>query len=240
MSLPNLPVTEPVNHNGADGNVIELQHVYFSRLEGQHTRTILRDLNLSLKAGEQLALLGDSGAGKTTLLHIMAGMLVAERGVVNVNGTALHQCSGRELALYRRTIGLVFQHYQLLEALTVADNILFQWRLQAPSLSSAQMGEHLHALTDALGIGHKLASYPQQLSGGEQQRVAIARALIHQPQVVFADEPTGNLDQRRSAEVVTLLTELCREQNINLVMVTHSHQLAQQFGLIKHLQDGQL
>lgn len=220
--------------------MINIQDLHFDRMEGQQHRAIIKGLNLSLSAGEQLALLGDSGAGKTTLLHIMAGMLPVERGKVEINQTALQHCTQTELALYRRSTGLIFQHYQLLEALNVADNILFQWRLQAPTLPHTAMATQLHTLTEQLGITRRLKAYPHQLSGGEQQRVAIARALIHSPKVVFADEPTGNLDQQRSLEVVKLLTDLCTEQRINLVMVTHSHQLAQHFARIKEMKDGQL
>lgn len=220
--------------------MIEIQDLYFHRQEGQQSRNVIQALNLSLNKGDQLALLGDSGAGKTTLLHIMAGMLSASKGRVQINNIALHHCTKAELALYRRTVGLIFQHYQLLEALNVGDNILFQWRLQAPDVSPSHMQEQLLSLAGTLGIEHKLRSYPHQLSGGEQQRVAIARALIHAPKVVFADEPTGNLDQQRSIEVVELLTNLCKKHEINLVMVTHSHQLAQRFSSIKQMKDGQL
>jgi len=220
--------------------MISIQDLHFDRMEGQQHRTIIQGLNLTLHAGDQLALLGDSGAGKTTLLHIMAGMLPVERGKVEVNRTELQHCSPTDLALYRRSIGLIFQHYQLLEALNVSDNILFQWRLQAPELRHADMQNQLHALAEQLGIAGKLNAYPHQLSGGEQQRVAIARALIHSPKVVFADEPTGNLDHHRSVEVVKLLTDLCTEQHINLVMVTHSQHLAQHFPMIKEMKDGQL
>lgn len=220
--------------------MIEIQDLHFHRQEGQAHRTIIKNLNLSLQKGDQLALLGDSGAGKTTLLHIMAGMLQTSQGKVHINDIALHQCSKAELALYRRAVGLIFQHYQLLEALNISDNILFQWRLQSPKVSHSHMHNKLHSLAQILGIEHKLKAYPHQLSGGEQQRVAIARALIHDPKVIFADEPTGNLDQQRSIEVVELLTSLCQEQQINLVMVTHSQQLAQHFALIKQMKDGQL
>lgn len=220
--------------------MIKIRGLHFDRMEGQQQRAIIKGVNLSLEAGEQLALLGDSGAGKTTLLHVMAGMLTVDRGIVEVNNTQLQHCTQTELALYRRSIGLIFQHYQLLEALSVADNILFQWRLQATAVSHSEMKTKLHALTEQLGIAHRLTAHPHQLSGGEQQRVAIARALIHHPKVVFADEPTGNLDQQRSVEVVKLLTELCTQQQINLVMVTHSQQLAQHFPLIKEMKDGQL
>ncbi|MBX2858283.1 MAG: ABC transporter ATP-binding protein [Cellvibrionaceae bacterium] len=220
--------------------MIEIQDLHFHRMEGQQQRSIIQGLHLSLGPGEQLALLGDSGAGKTTLLHIMAGMLPAQRGKVVVNHTVLQHCNKSELAQYRRAIGLIFQDYQLLEALNVGDNVLFQWRLQAPAISKAAMKIALQAMAEKLGIAHRLKAYPHQLSGGEQQRVAIARALIHTPKVVFADEPTGNLDQQRSLEVMALLTDLCRQQNINLVMVTHSRQLAQYFPLIKQMKHGQL
>lgn len=214
--------------------MIEVKDLCFSRNDGDNKHGILTQLNLSVPAAQHLALLGDSGSGKTTFLHILAGLLQADSGSVSVNNQGLSALSEQELALYRRKIGLIFQHYQLLDCLTVKQNILFQHKLNFPKQEASEF-EHL---VNALGLEHKLAAFPHQLSGGEQQRVGIARALVNQPQIIFADEPTGNLDQQRSHQVVKLLTQLCRERKINLVMVTHSQQLTGYFDQVKVLRDG--
>lgn len=214
--------------------MIEVQDLCFSRFDGGNEVKILDQLNLTVAAGQQLALLGDSGSGKTTFLHILAGLLQADTGAVSVNNQNLTQLSNDELAHYRRKIGLIFQHYQLLDCLTVKQNILFQHQLNFNN----KKAEKFDSLITSLGLENKLNALPHQLSGGEQQRVGIARALLNQPQIIFADEPTGNLDRQRSHQVVELLTGLCREQNINLVMVTHSHQLTDYFDQVNVLRDG--
>lgn len=214
--------------------MIEVKDLCFSRSDGDNRVKILNHLNLSLPANQHFALLGDSGSGKTTLLHILAGLLQADSGSVDVNNLTLSALSDQELALYRRKIGLIFQHYQLLDCLTVKQNILFQHQLNFPKQAAIEFEQ----LVDELGLQHKLHALPHQLSGGEQQRVGIARALLNKPAIIFADEPTGNLDQQRSHQVVKLLTDLCHQRKINLVMVTHNHQLTNYFDQVKVLRDG--
>lgn len=214
--------------------MIEVKDLCFSRNDGDTRVTILNQLSLSLPAAQHLALLGDSGSGKTTLLHILAGLLQADTGSVYVNNLKLSSLSDQELALYRRKIGLIFQHYQLLDCLTVKQNILFQHQLNFPKQAASEFEQ----LVEELGLHNKLNALPHQLSGGEQQRVGIARALLNKPAVIFADEPTGNLDQQRSHQVVKLLTDLCHQRKINLVMVTHNHQLTDYFDQVKVLRDG--
>jgi putative ABC transport system ATP-binding protein len=214
--------------------VIEVKNLCFIRNDGDIKQNILNKLDLFVPTAQHLALLGDSGSGKTTFLHILAGLLQADSGSVNVNNQELSSLNERELALYRRKIGLIFQHYQLLDCLTVKQNILFQHKLNFPGQAASEF-DHL---INELGLQNKLNALPHQLSGGEQQRVGIARALLNKPQVIFADEPTGNLDQKRSHQVVKLLTQLCSNRQINLVMVTHSHQLTDYFDQVKVLRDG--
>lgn len=214
--------------------MIEVKDLCFIRNDGDNKQSILNKLNLFIPAAQHLALLGDSGSGKTTFLHILAGLLQADSGTVSVNNQELSMLNERELALYRRKIGLIFQHYQLLDCLTVKQNILFQHKLNFPGEDASEF-DHL---VNELGLQNKLNALPDQLSGGEQQRVGIARAIINKPQIIFADEPTGNLDQKRSHQVVKLLTELCSERKINLVMVTHSHQLTDYFDQVNVLRDG--
>jgi len=214
--------------------VIEVKDLHFSRHDGGEQHKILNNLSLSISASQQLALIGDSGSGKTTLLHILAGLIQADSGSVQVNNQELSSLNEHSLALYRRKIGLIFQHYQLLDCLNVKQNILFQHKLNFPH----QDANEFHDLVSTLGLSGKLDALPDQLSGGEQQRVGIARALLNKPQIILADEPTGNLDQKRSHQVVELLTNLCRERKINLVMVTHSQQLTSYFDQVKVLRDG--
>ncbi|KZN28593.1 hypothetical protein N480_10910 [Pseudoalteromonas luteoviolacea S2607] len=216
--------------------MIQLNQVTFSRTDGSTQRRIIDDLSITIDDGQQVALVGDSGSGKTTLLNLLAGLLVPTQGEITVNDKRISHFNDNQLALYRRTIGVIFQHYQLLEALTVADNISFQARLNGFKVERAQ----LNSLASRLGINDKLDVLPSQLSGGEQQRVGIARAIINQPKVILADEPTGNLDSERSQEVVDLLQTLCSESNINLVMVTHSQRLAKQFQTQLRLKNGKL
>lgn len=214
--------------------MIEVKNLCFSRNDGDNKLNILNQLHLSLPAAQHLVLLGDSGSGKTTFLHILAGLLQADSGSVNVNNQQLSSLKEQELALYRRKIGLIFQHYQLLDCLTVKQNILFQHKLNFPN----QEASEFDTLVNELGLQNKLGALPYQLSGGEQQRVGIARALLNKPHIIFADEPTGNLDQKRSHQVVELLTGLCHQRKINLVMVTHNHQLTTYFDQVKVLRDG--
>ena len=214
--------------------MISVTDLCFRRQDGEQIHTLFNGLSFTIKSQEQIALLGDSGSGKTTLLHLLAGLLTPHSGQITVNGELISSYNSTHLAHYRRKIGLIFQHYQLLDCLTLKQNILFQHQLNFPGQSATEF----EALTEQLGLSHLLHKLPNQLSGGEQQRVGIARALLNQPKLILADEPTGNLDQTRAHQVVAMLTTLCRERQINLVMVTHSHQLTQYFDSVKVLANG--
>jgi len=216
--------------------MISVHNLCFDRVDQAETHHILSDLSFNLSQGEQLALLGDSGSGKTTLLHLLAGLLQPQQGSILINADDITEFTAYELAMYRRTIGIIFQNYQLLPSLNIEDNILFQFRLNQQKNEE----QALENITKELGIHHKLKAYPHQLSGGEQQRAAIARALIHNPIMVLADEPTGNLDQKRSLDVVHMIRELCRDRKVNFIMVTHSEHLAQKLQYVKELRHGQL
>ncbi len=202
--------------------MVEVQNLVFTRRDGDLNRAVLDELSLSIAAKEQVAIVGDSGSGKTTLIHLIGGLLRPDSGNIVIDGQNITQFNDTELALYRRGLGMIFQHYQLLAPLSVYDNIVFQAQLN--QLNPKQ--SDVNALAERLGILHKLTTLPQQLSGGEQQRVGIARAMINKPKLLLADEPTGNLDAAKSEEVVLLLRELCEEQGVNLLMVTHSQHLA--------------
>ncbi|MBE0365795.1 putative ABC transport system ATP-binding protein [Pseudoalteromonas ulvae UL12] len=215
--------------------MISVSDLCFRRQDGAEVQTLFDGLSFTINAHEHLALLGDSGSGKTTLLHLLAGLLSPNSGQIEVNGERISAYNAQQLAHYRRKIGLIFQHYQLLDCLSVKQNILFQHQLNYPN----QVASEFDALVEQLGLKDKLNKLPSQLSGGEQQRVGIARALLNQPKLILADEPTGNLDQTRAQQVVEMLTTLCKERQINLVMVTHSQRLTQYFDSVKVLANGQ-
>ena len=206
----------------------------FRRQDGDQVQTLFDGFSFEIPAQQQVALLGDSGSGKTTLLHLLAGLLSPDSGQITINSETISSYKQQQLAHYRRKIGLIFQHYQLLDCLTIKQNILFQHKLNLPN----EAADELEDLVEKLGLSGKLDKLPHQLSGGEQQRVGIARALLNQPKLILADEPTGNLDQARSHQVVEMLTDLCKQRQINLVMVTHSQQLTQYFDSVKTLANG--
>lgn len=186
-------------------------------------QVVLDQLDFDMGAASSVALLGESGSGKSTLLHLIAGLDRPDSGEIHFNGQALHTAAEAELAALRRAqISLVFQQFHLISTLTVADNIRFQAAL-CRRLDPAYESE----LIERLGLADQCRKYPQQLSRGQQQRVAIARALLHKPMLVLADEPTGNLDEQSSVEVMALFSDLVRRAGSSLLMVTHSRGMAE-------------
>lgn len=222
--------------SGLGAPVLEIQGVNLFRGEGRQRRQILSDCQLQLHSGRQLAIMGDSGAGKSTLLHLIAGLERPDSGSLKVAGQPLEGLSEAELSQYRKSIGLVFQQFNLLPTLSVRDNILFQHRLNRCNDETWVLNE----LAAPLGLTELLDYYPDQLSGGEQQRVAIARALAHRPKLVLADEPTGNLDEGNSAEVMALLAKLSKQFEQTLVVVTHSPKVAEAMDQCLFLRQGKL
>ncbi len=199
--------------------------------------TILDDINLSIAAGESVALLGVSGSGKTTLLGLLAGLDVASSGQVFLDGTELGALDedGRA-ALRAGRVGFVFQNFQLLPGLTALENVLLPLELAGTARPRVIAQDWLARV----GLAGRMAHHPRQLSGGEQQRVAIARAFAASPTILFADEPTGNLDQRTGAHIIELLFEINREQGTTLVMATHDEALAGRCDRRLHLEAGRL
>ena len=185
---------------------------------------ILDGIDLEIKQGESLAIVGASGSGKTTLLGILAGLDEASSGTVCMMDADLTQLDEEARALARGThVGFVFQSFQLLGSLTALENVMLPVELRGESMAESQAT----TLLDKVGLAERQDHYPRQLSGGEQQRVAIARAFASNPTILFADEPTGNLDTQTGAKVVELLFELNREFGTTLVMVTHDLNLAE-------------
>ncbi|HBY84601.1 MAG TPA: ABC transporter ATP-binding protein [Colwellia sp.] len=206
-----------------------------STLEG--SLTILSDINFSVKSGESVAIVGASGSGKSTLLSLLAGLDVASQGDVHLDGEALSSLDEEARARVRaEKIGFVFQSFMLVQSLTALENVMLPAELAGDHDAKAQAIE----LLDKVGLSHRLEHYPSQLSGGEQQRVAIARAFIGSPKILFADEPSANLDSKNGHLIETLLFDLNKQNGTTLVLVTHDEQLAKQCQRIIHIEGGQL
>ena len=200
---------------------------------------VLRGADLEVRAGELVAVVGRSGSGKSTLLHVAGGLVTPERGSVSVGGRGLASLSATERAeIRRRTIGFVFQFFHLLPHLNVRDNVALPLLLDGMRTSDAR--SRADGVLDAVGLGDRAVHLPSELSGGQLQRSAIARALVSEPDVVLADEPTGNLDATTAAEVLELLVSQVRERNVALVLVTHDVAAAARADRTLHLVDGLL
>jgi ABC-type lipoprotein export system ATPase subunit len=201
--------------------------------------TSLHELSLTIARGHFVALLGRSGSGKSTLLNLLGAVDRPTGGSIQVAGTDLTMLSDAELALFRRRrLGFVFQSFHLLPDLTAFDNVAVPWVLDR-RLTAERRGE-IMALLDRLGLSGKAKRYPDELSGGEQQRVALARAVIHRPELILADEPTGNLDAQNGRTILDLLVELHREFGVTVVMATHSIEAAERCDRRITLEDGRI
>ncbi len=208
---------------GVKPPILEIRGVSKNYPSGDHSLTVLRDINLSLQPGETCAIVGPSGSGKTTLLGLCAGLDDPTTGSVHLAGHALESLDqDARAALRNRCVGFVFQNFQLIPTLTAVENVLVPLELRGETGREKDAEEILRRT----GLGDRLQHYPSQLSGGEQQRVALARAFIHRPQILFADEPTGNLDAETSAPIVEMLFKLNDDHGTALVLVTHDLALA--------------
>lgn len=193
----------------------------------------LRNISVTIQKGEFVAVLGRSGSGKSTLLNILAGLDKPSKGKVCIDGTDIFHLSEEKRTLLRREkIGFVFQAYELLHSLTVIENI------RLPELTKD--AQYVEELLDALKIRQYEKSYPDQLSGGEQQRTAIARALVNHPPILFADEPTGNLDSRTERVVIDLLKSLAAKYGTSILLVTHNEELVRDADRVIRLEDGEI
>jgi len=204
---------------------------------GRSRLTILEDVSFEIASGEAVAILGASGSGKTTLLGLLAGLDLPSAGQVLIDGVDLAALDedGRA-SLRRRMVGFVFQSFQLLPALTALENVMLPMELAG----SSSARESALSLLTRVGLAERLDHYPRQLSGGEQQRVAIARAFAGPPRLLFADEPTGNLDSATGEEIVNLMFDLNRERDTTLLLVTHDERLAARCGRRLRLKAGRL
>ena len=220
-----------------DALMIRLQHLSMHYDLGATRIDILRDVDLSITAGERVAIAGPSGTGKTSLLLLLAGLERPAAGSVVFDGHPLEAMDRDQLADLRRDhIGIVFQSFHLVPSLTALDNAALP--LEIAGRRDAR--ERARAMLERVGLKARLNHYPGQLSGGEQQRVAIARALVHEPKLVLADEPTGNLDNRTGAAIGELLLHLNAETNTTLVLVTHDMAFAARCDRVLRLSEGRL
>jgi putative ABC transport system ATP-binding protein len=210
-----------------------------SYYEGDVRRVVLQNARAEFQAGEMTVILGRSGSGKSTLLNLISGIDAPDDGQIWVDGQDLTALPERERTLFRRArIGFIFQFFNLIPTLTVGENVSLP--LELNRLPPPQAQEKARELLEAVGLLERWTTFPDKLSGGEQQRVALARALVHDPLLILADEPTGNLDDETGAQVMSLLRRLTRERDRTLLMVTHSPEAASTADRVLRLSHGQL
>ena len=198
---------------------------------------VLKDVDLDISAGERIAVVGASGAGKTTLMHLLGGLDRPSSGSVHFADKNIFHYSAQELDAFRnRSIGFVFQFHQLLPEFSALENVMMPALIGRSPAKQAE--SRASEILTAVGLGHRLDHKPGQLSGGEQQRVAIARSLIMSPQLLLADEPTGNLDSTTSDEILALLDRLHAERDLTIIVVTHSEKVAGHMDRIVRMKDG--
>lgn len=219
--------------------LIRLEHVTKSYREGQQQHTVLHDISVTFAQGEIVVLMGKSGSGKSTLLNLVSGIDLPSSGEIWVNGQSLTRLSEHERTLFRRQqIGFVFQFFNLVSTLTVLENLLLP--LELNGWSGPQAWQKALDMLARVGLERRQHSYPDRLSGGEQQRIAIARALVHDPLLILADEPTGNLDGETSQQVLDLLDSLTRKAGKTMLMVTHSAEVVGLADRVFRLREGRL
>jgi putative ABC transport system ATP-binding protein len=217
--------------------ILNVRNLSKSYQGGGRTLAVLDNINFSVEAGSTMAIVGPSGSGKTTLLGLSAGLDRSTSGTVELNNIPLDRLSEDERALVRnRYVGFIFQNFQLLPTLTALENVMVPLELRGEKNIRARSKD----LLDKVGLSDRLHHYPAQLSGGEQQRVSLARAFSNDPRILFADEPTGNLDAETSEKVMGLLFDLNREAGTTLVIVTHNTELADRTQRIIRLKGGHI
>ncbi|MEY8743949.1 ABC transporter ATP-binding protein [Bacillales bacterium AN1005] len=219
--------------------MLRVEHVSHSFRNAQGSVPVLQDINLRIGKGKMVALLGSSGSGKSTLLNLMAGLMKPDQGRILINDQDIVRFSENRLAEFRRShIGFIFQSYELLSNLTIRENV--ELPLVFMGVSPSKRKVKALQLLEQVGLGEKVNLFPSQLSGGQQQRVSIARSLITEPSVIFADEPTGNLDTETEEEIIVILQKLNREMNTTFVIVTHEAEVAEQMQVVLTLHKGVL
>ena len=204
---------------------------------GGHKVEILKSLDLTIPSGQFIAITGHSGSGKTTLLSLIAGLDIPTSGTINIDGQDITKLNEDELALLRgKRFGFIFQNFHLIPTLTAVENVVLSAELNNTPGATKKSED----LLGMVGLGDRMQHYPGQLSGGEQQRLSLARAFINEPDIILADEPTGNLDSKNSDRIIKLIRELHRVKQATIVLVTHETQVANQSQRILTLEDGQI
>lgn len=228
--------TTPDSNNHA---FLRLENLSKSFQEGNLTRIVLKGACAAFQPGEFVAIVGKSGSGKSTLLNLISGIDRVDEGSIYFGDLNLNSMDDQQRTIFRRrNIGFVFQFFNLIPTLTVLENVTLPLELNGDPVRSAR--RRAERLLEAVGLQDRGNTFPDRLSGGEQQRVAIARALVHDPLLVLADEPTGNLDEETGKQVLGLLDQLTRQSGKNLVMVTHSHDAATIADSVLCLREGKL
>jgi putative ABC transport system ATP-binding protein len=217
--------------------ILSVEHLNKLFKSGDQSVTILHDISLAIEEGSACAIVGPSGSGKTTLIAICAGLERPSDGAVLLNGTAMHSASEEELSRVRnQLVGFVFQSFQLLPSLTALENVMVPAEIRGENHARSRAEDLLRQV----GLDARTHHYPIQLSGGEQQRVAIARAFMNRPRILFADEPTGNLDSETAREIVRLIFQLNAQAGTTLVLVTHDRELTEQANRVISLKGGRV
>ena len=218
--------------------IIQFIDVYKSYRNGATPVTALQGVNLSFEAGDFVTIMGPSGGGKTTLLNLLAGLDLPDRGQIILQGRKISDLSDHDLTLLRRKeIGFVFQFFNLMPTLTVQENVELPLLL---AHSSKTEGSRVKTLLEYVGLWNRAQSFPAELSGGEMQRVAIARALVHQPVILLADEPTGNLDSENGKRIIELIERAATDFNTTVILVTHNPKIAECGNKHYEIRDGKL
>nr|WP_132245124.1 ABC transporter ATP-binding protein [Marinisporobacter balticus] len=220
-------------------NAIEIKNVRKVYRVGDEKIVALNDVSLEIKTGEICCFLGTSGSGKSTLLNMMAGLEKPTRGIIKINEKNVEKMNEKQLAKFRQKhIGFVFQSYNLLAALTALENVSMP--LTFRGMKKKQREKISAEILDAVGLKKYITHKPNQMSGGQQQRVGIARAFVSKPPIIFADEPTGNLDSKTTKEVMNLMLEIAKENNQTIIIVTHDRSIAEYADKVVYILDGNI
>ena len=218
--------------------VLEAKDIYKSFNEGKNNVDVIKGLSLAIEQGEFVSIVGSSGSGKSTLLHILGGLDLPTQGSILLNGRRFDQLGEAERGFLRNQhLGFVYQFHHLLPEFTALENVAMPLMLRKV-MTFKEAKQRAEYLLERVGLSHRLTHQPGELSGGERQRVALARALVTRPQLMLADEPTGNLDRNTAVGIFELLADLRKELNMAMLIVTHDEQLAKQADRVLHMQDG--
>ena len=221
----------------SDSIILQCNNIWKVYTQGDLNVEVLKGVNLSINAGERVAIMGASGSGKSTLLHVLGGLEKPSSGEVVLDGANLNKISARRLSQLRnRSLGFIYQFHHLLGEFTMLENVAMPLLIGKQPIKQAQ--KQATELLTRVGLGHRIQHKPGELSGGERQRAAVARALINKPKCVLADEPTGNLDSKTAEQIYQLMLELNQELQVSFLVVTHDPELAGRMDNVLHMEDG--